>query len=143
MGEFRLVEHTADISVEVNAHTLQDLFITSAEAYYNVVGTFNDDLHLHEELEVNLTSTNIEYLLIEFLGEINYQLNVKHNFCGKIFSLNLGKNNNGVFLDCRLGSRKIDAESDILKEEIKAVTYHNINIRKTDNGLKVTIVFDI
>ena len=38
---------------------------------------------------------------------------------------------------------KLDPEIDELKEEIKAVTYHNLKINKEGNNFSTTIVFDI
>ncbi len=46
-------------------------------------------------------------------------------------------------LQAVIAGKMYDEETIILHEEIKAVTYHNLEIKETENSFDVTIVFDI
>jgi SHS2 domain-containing protein len=39
--------------------------------------------------------------------------------------------------------RPVGSNRNRLKAEIKAITYHNLKIEKTDDGFKVEIVLDV
>jgi SHS2 domain-containing protein len=90
-----------------------------------------------------LSSQQPEYLLVEFLSELNYQVNVKKKVCIAVESIRI-KPGEGIYnLESVLLLRNINDETDILKQEIKAITYHNIEIKFHNNVYTVVLVFDI
>lgn len=133
------LNHTADIAFDIEADTLNELF---AEAFLgwreSVIDTnkFEGDI----EINVSLAADSLEELLVEFLNEINFLLTVK-KFAGlKLGQLNT--NENIITLDVKLSGRNLDDAIE-LKEEIKAVTYHQMEIKNINGKYFVRVVFDI
>jgi SHS2 domain-containing protein len=81
-----------------------------------------------------LTYIEPETLLVDFLSELLF-LTESEGLAFDEFSLRFESN--------RLIADVTGANLKSLAKEIKAVTYHNINIRDTGKDLKVIIVFDV
>ena len=142
MGSFKVIEHTADIAVEIGGSDLPDLFRTAASAWKEaVIGEVNQKEYI--ELKLSITGSSIETLLVDFINELNYFLTVKKFFCSEVSILNINGKIEESFLDCLCNGFYIEADEIELKEEIKSVTYHKMNIVKTDAGYSTMIVFDI
>lgn len=144
MGNYNFIDHTADIAIRIEADSIEDLFITAHSAYLDAVGKFAHDENLiTEKTKLQNSSDELEYLLVEFLSEINYLLLVKKRICINVSSINIRNNKNEFMLEAIMNIRKLSSHKDSIIEEIKAVTYHNIKIVENDNKLRVDIIFDI
>lgn len=138
MGNFEFIEHTADKGFRVEADDLQGLFTTSVAGLANM---------LREDLSSDTSNRSISYivdieaqdktaLLIDFLSEV----------------LTLSHIHKTVFT--RVNIEKITAHNvrahiygervDYFDEEIKAVTFHQADIRQNEfESLETNIIFDI
>lgn len=130
---YREVEHTADWQLEVWAPDLPLLFAQAALGMYALSGT-----RLGPEprvvREIDLQGQDPESLLVSFLTELLY-LGESQGVGFDGFNLQL----NGDHLFAKVEGAPIQAQS----KEIKAVTYHNLEIREISRGLEVSIVFDV
>lgn len=126
------IPHTADLALQVWADDLSGLFATAAEGMYVLMGvTTQPDGGDVQTIE--LTSGDLESLLVAFLSELLYF--VERAIAFTAFDLqvtNLGVFGNMAPLSIR-GSFK----------EIKAVTFHGLEIKHTGEGFTATIVFDV
>lgn len=130
---YREIEHTADWQLEVWAPNLPLLFEQAALGMYALSGTQIDaQPRLNEELHLGAADT--EGLLVEFLTELLYLAESQglafDNFEIQIESQELSANISGALIKSQ-------------SKEIKAVTYHNLEIKKGPRGLEVNIVFDV
>ena len=133
------IEHTADIAFEVSADSIEELFLESARAWrICVVGDISGKALSNVRLE--LTAESIEELLVNYLNELNFYLTTK-KWLAIIFN-NLHIDNTKFLLRVEVSGFQID-ESIELKEEIKSVTYHQMEIVKIDNKFSTRVVFDI
>jgi SHS2 domain-containing protein len=114
---------------------LAELFIHAAEGMaYLLVGDLTA-VPLDEMRQVELTAYDAESLLVEWLGELAYWAEQKQ----LVFTHFDLQEVQPSFLRARVRGGRV---SDIQKH-IKAVTYHDLAITETDNGLEVTVVFDV
>ncbi len=132
---FEEVDHTADHALNIVGKDLKELFISAAEGmtYLMIAHTAN----ISEDIArtVTLEAIDTEILLVEWLSELAY----------------LAEDEMLVFKNFRIhqiSSNHLDAEViggtvAALEKLIKAVTYHNLKIMKTQRGLEATIVFDV
>ena len=138
---YEFVDHTADIAVELNGSSLDELFAAGAEAWLvSVVGELNieDD----DSLELELSAGSKEELLVTFLNELNYLLITKKWLCSSIQSIKIFDDADGCELSAELKGVKL--KNDIqLKQEIKSVTYHQLEIVEKDGDYSTLVVFDI
>lgn len=140
-GRYRFLDHTADIAIMVEGSSLEDLFMAAADAWkVSVSGEVKkvDTDILNAELEGNTS----EELLINFLNEINFLLFTKNWLCNKVTKIDLIEEPGNCRLTAQLSGFKIN-NSDELKQEIKSVTYHQVDIKQEDGIFSTIVVFDI
>jgi SHS2 domain-containing protein len=142
MGKYSFLDHTADIAIRIQADNLEDLFATAWEAWRNIVFE-NQPLMLSQQRLFEVEADSVEELLVESLKEINYFYLVKGLIFLSCDKLAIKNNRNNYILHARLNFDIFDAEKYQPAAEIKAVTYHRLNIKNLGNQLQTDIVFDI
>lgn len=130
---FREHAHTADWELEVWAPDLPGLLEQAARGMYALSGMRLDGEHQSRTLD--LQALDAEGLLVRFLTELLW-LAQRDGLGFDRFALQL------------TGETTLQAELEgapivHLDKEIKAVTYHNLAVQKTERGLEVSIVFDV
>lgn len=130
---FQEIEHTADWSLRVWAPDLAGLLEQAARGMYSLLGIeLAEDELVSRKLALEADSP--ETLLVDFLGELLYYAE-RERFAFRHFFFDL----DGLRLKAVLEGSPILAQS----KEIKAVTYHQLEIVGKDNGLQAEIVFDV
>jgi SHS2 domain-containing protein len=130
---YREIEHTADWELEAWAPDLPGLFEQAARGMYALCAArFLTGEPVIRELEIE-TADN-ESLLVSFLSELWYSY--EHEGIG-FNSYNLRIND--FHLQAEMEGLRIQS----IDKEIKAVTFHNLNIRQSERGLRVNLVFDV
>lgn len=137
-SHFRVVEHTADWALYIRGRDLAELFVHAAEGMaYLLVGDLTA-VPLSETRQVEVTAYDAESLLVEWLSELAYWAE-QEQLVFIEFDLHALQAGQMTSLRAEVrGGRVAD-----MQKHIKAVTYHNLAISETDNGLEVTIVFDV
>ncbi|HSL47139.1 MAG TPA: archease [Anaerolineales bacterium] len=130
---FEEISHTADWSVHVWAEDLPSLFTEAARAMNSLSGTVAG-AGLRLKRTFGTEAPDAESLLVAFLSELLYYQE-QENLAFDVFDLRV----TGQWLKVEMEGAQI-AASD---KAIKAVTYHNLKIQKSHEGLETTIVFDV
>jgi SHS2 domain-containing protein len=131
---FREISHTADWALHVWAPDVKVLFREAARGMYALMAVrINDEPRL--DYEIVLAGEDLESLLVAFLSELLYYFEQE-----KIGFDSLAVEIQPAALHVKASGGKIVGE---IQKEIKAVTYHNLQIIQTPEGLEVTIVFDV
>jgi SHS2 domain-containing protein len=134
---WRLLEHTADIRMEVHGSSLGELFLNAARGFTNLL-VLEPQGRPDTELELLLKADNVEELLVDWLRELLFH-HQTHDFI--LVSADIEEISDTIVKAKVAGrTRGRDEEPEI---EIKAVTYHGLSVQKNDTGYAVTIVFDI
>ena len=132
--DFVEVEHTADWSIRVRGATLPQLFVNAASGMYSLVADLSS-VHPIIEHTIEVNGIDAEALLVNWLNELVYHTEMDGDvFCE--FHVQAFKTTH-LRVIARAG-RGIE-----LKKQIKAVTFHNLQIIPTDNGYEATLVFDV
>ncbi len=134
--DYKYIEHTADLGVEVVGTTLEDLLINIGTAIFETQIT--GSLEEKKEITISITAESVEDLFIDWCRELLYHFSV-HGFIPKEYDLSLNK----MCLKARLSGDVFDEKRHKTKLEIKNPTYHNLQIKKTDAGYQATIIFDV
>ena len=130
---YREIAHTADWEMEVWAPDFSSLLEQSAIGMYALSGTILAP-EPEKQYKFTLDYFDRESLLVEFLSELLFY-SESENVGFKGFELKLR--------DKSLDVVATGAPLYKLVKEIKAVTYHNLEIRETEQGLQTKIVFDV
>jgi SHS2 domain-containing protein len=138
---YKYIDHTADIAAEISGSTLEELFSAGAEAWLNSVideVKFEND----DSTEIELSASTKEELLITFLNELNYLLITQKWLYLSVQSLKILEDDDSCELSAELNGIKLTDEIQV-KQEIKSVTYHQVDIIESENIFSTLIVFDI
>ncbi len=137
MKSYEFHPHTADVRLLVKADTPEELFKVSLDGMAQLL---KKDLckqtdKFEEKENVKIKSADSTTLLIDFLSEVLTQSQInKAVYCNVDFK-NLSEN----FLECTIYGKRVDK----FDEDIKAVTYHEAEIKKEGGVLQTNIIFDI
>lgn len=139
MRRFKLLSHTADVRLKVEGDSLEELFTAAMEGMFEFAkhGFCATDKNFPISENIKISSGDITALLIDFLSEIlTLSQEKKAIFCRLEFV---------KLIETEVEVRVLGAEVEKFNEDIKAVTYHEADIKKNPKtGLYETnIVFDI
>jgi SHS2 domain-containing protein len=138
MKRYEEIPHTADIAIRVNGSALKELFSNAAFGMFDIIADL-EGLKKELSVAIHVEAATDEELLVSWLDELLYNFYTK----GIIFFDFDIKELEGGKLAARVHGRAVGKNRNRLKTEIKAVTFHDLNIKKTDNGYSVEIVFDV
>ncbi len=137
LAGYEEIPHTADWALRVWAPDLPALFREAAAGMYALAGVI-----LAEEGAVErslaLSAPDGEALLVAFLSELVYlaeQERLAFDTVEPVITVDA----QGYRLQARLHGAPIRS----LMKTIKAVTFHNLQIRPTPQGLETEIIFDV
>jgi protein archease len=134
---WELLDHTADIRMEVRGKTLEELFLNAAEGLVSLLAP-NAEAATDTELDVVLDSDDAENLLVDWLREILFYSETRDFVPVQTEVMELS---NRIMKARLIGGVKLSGEEPVA--EIKGVTYHGLSITKTGRGYTARIVFDI
>jgi len=140
--KYNFIDHTADIAVEVKSNTIEELFIASAYAWQESVIEKNE-IKISDKREINVNELSYEELLVRFLDELNFLLLTKKWIMGKLNQIEIKKKNEMYNLTAVMSGDSISLKRYRLKVEIKAITFHQMEIKNINNEYTTRIVFDI
>jgi SHS2 domain-containing protein len=129
----REIEHTADWELEVWAPDLPALLEEAARGMYELMGVeVSEESRCHRQIE--LLADDREQLLVSFLGELLFLVEDEDlAFDGFLLTVD----------DTSLVARLEGGSMVSRSKEIKAVTYHRLEISETKRGLETSIIFDV
>lgn len=137
-GGFEPFEHTADVGLRVWGDDLVDLFEQAAAGFIDIMV----DPHCvccRERRTVEVQGAETEELLVAWLQEILFAFDaegfVPHS--ADVECLEGGR------LRGALNGETLDPERHEVRQAVKAVTYHDLQVRQTDDGFEVRVVFDV
>jgi SHS2 domain-containing protein len=132
---FQEVEHTADWALRVRGRDLRELLVNAARGMGYLIVSDLDAVPTDVQRRFELDAFDAESLLVEWLSELAY----------------LAESEMLVFREFDLSevtSEHLEAlvrggHASGLQKHIKAVTYHDLEIIESEDGLEVTVVFDV
>jgi SHS2 domain-containing protein len=129
----QIVEHTADIRLRVEGSSLAELFREAILGMYEIMRARGGSGAVARTVALDAPDTTI--LLVDFLNEILSRAHI----AGEIFDSARFE---------RLSATEVRAELSGLAaaefdQDIKAVTYHEADVRESNGLWSTTLVFDI
>jgi len=135
---YKPISHTADLGIRLTCKTLPELYINSARALTDLIAGI-ENIHSLIRQEIIVEAIDYNDLLIRFLNELVYLFAVKKALFSKFEIIDLSQN----LLRIKAYGELFDRRKHCIKKEIKAATYHNVNIEKVGTQFRVTIIFDV
>ncbi len=135
MKRFQVLEHTADLKVRVFGKTPEELFQNAAFAL--AVNQKGDDNFKGTPIKkkIKISAEDQNSLLVDFLNQLLYLSDIEERVFSKVEIKKIDKKN----LEAETSGYKYDQ----LNLEIKAATYHGLEIKKEKGQFVAEIIFDI
>ena len=135
---YRLLDHVADLGIEVWAPSVEELFVEGARALFDLIGTRGSTRTQAEE-PVDLDGEDLEDLLRSWLSEILFRCFVRKRVFRDFEILQLDSKR----LRAVARGESYDPERHSLRREIKAVTFHGLEIVQEPHRWRATVIFDV
>jgi SHS2 domain-containing protein len=135
---YRIFDHTADLGVEVTAATVEELYAAAAFALFDLL-TDLSTVRAGIAREIVVTGEDQADLLVNFLREVLYMWNGG----GLLIKSCLIREATPQRLKALLRGETFDSGRHRIKQEIKAVTYHQATVCETKDGFVAKVVFDV
>ncbi|MEE8180765.1 MAG: archease [Nitrosopumilaceae archaeon] len=135
----RYLEHATDAFIEVRGSNLQEAFIKAGES---VVDTTleRSTVSEKEQRTLKVSGRKLHHILFNWLEEVNFQL-VTEGFAIARFELELRKNSE-YSIEATAFGEPIDLKKHHFKVEIKAPTFHLMEITEND-GVLMRFLLDL
>ncbi len=135
---YRVIEHTADVGIEVEASDETGIFINCALAMFDLMyGIAN--IRTKQERKIRVEAESLQELLIAWLNELLYVYSVERLVFSEFRDAELSP---GSFSAVAVGEC-LDLSRHHGDFEIKAATYHNLTFSKQDGSWRATVIFDV
>ena len=141
MGKYKFLENVAiaDSAFEAQGESLEDLFQTCAQATFEVMAdTSTIEPKLKETVE--LSGENLEELLFDWLAELIYLKDSKSLLFGK-FEVKI-KQEEGYKLFAAVWGEPADQKKHKVRVDVKAVTYHLLEVKQVNDMWTAKVVLD-
>jgi SHS2 domain-containing protein len=136
------IDHTGDIGIQITADSLPQLFERAAVGTFHVL-TDLPAVRVEDEIEITVEGRDREALMVRWLSELNYRHTVEHRlFCDFAVEA-IDETEAGFSLTATARGEPLDPARHTVYTEIKAVTFHGMEIRETDDGWAVQVIFDM
>ncbi len=141
MWKVKYLEHPADILIEIESDSLEELLKGfSSELYSIFLGykfNFNDSTIFHNSIDINIEGNDWVSLFINWLNELIYYIDAKRIiFSNFIFT---------KILPHKIESKGFYSDDQFILRgmEVKQVTFHNSLIEQNQNKYRGILLFDI
>jgi SHS2 domain-containing protein len=138
MKRFEILDHTADIGVIVYGESLKALFENAGEVFFHLITDLRK-VRRRIERRIDIGGESLDRLMVDWLSELLYLHDVE-NLLFKGFKVeSVGEGG----LKAVVKGETFQEGLHMIKTEVKAVTYHQIEVRKKNGGWRAQIIFDL
>jgi SHS2 domain-containing protein len=135
---YRVFDHTADLGVEISAASIEEIYAGAAVALFDLLVDLST-VRAGITREIVVTGEDPADLLVNFLREALYLWNGE----GFLIKTCLIREAAPQRLKALLRGERFDPNRHRIKQEIKAVTYHQATVCETEKGWVAKVVFDV
>jgi SHS2 domain-containing protein len=135
---YRLLDHTADLGMEVRGKDLPDLFMKAGWSFFDIM-IQSRKIDRSQERFISVEAPDQEALLIAWLGELLFLFETGPLVLTQFTVQSLTP----TFLRALGRGEFFDPQKHQIKVAVKAVTYHQLRIWTEKGSLKARVFFDL
>lgn len=141
MGKYKFLEDRAiaDAAFEAEGKTLEDLFEACAKATFEVMAE-TKTVEAQNREEIELRGDDLEELLFNWLAELIYLKDLKTTLFNR-YKIEIEKPDE-YKLRASAWGEPIDAKKHRVRTDVKAVTYHLLEVKKTNDKWIAKVILD-
>ena len=137
-NDFKILDHTADVGLEVRADDLASLFNNAARGMFSIIASI-ENIQPTTQFPLELTAGNLEDLLVNWLSELLYLFSTKNVLFSRFEITAIDDHH----IQAKALGQPIDQATHNLYTEIKAVTYHQLKVQKIEHAWIAMVIFDV
>lgn len=135
---YTLLDHTADLGIRVYGSNLKNLFENAAKVLMDLM-VRGASPEKTSPLTINLSGQDLPDLMVYWLSELLYLLEGENLLVSSIHMDSLSDKR----LRATLETVPFNPEVHEILSEIKAVTYHQIEVTDKGDHWEATVIFDL
>jgi SHS2 domain-containing protein len=135
---YRLLDHTADLGMEVRGKDLPDLFMKAGWSFFDIMIQARQ-IDLSQERIISVEAPDQEALLIAWLGELLFLFETGP----LVFNQFTIQSLTPTTLQALGRGEFFDPQKHQIKVAVKAITYHQLRIWKAKESLRARVFFDL
>jgi SHS2 domain-containing protein len=136
---YEYFDHTADIGIRAYGKTLNEAFENAALAMFDTI-TVIENITEVGEYKIQLASNDLEQLLVDWLSELLYVHETERVL---LCRFKVDVDHEKYKLVANAYGEKLDLSKHTYKTEVKAVTYHKLEVTRRNERWCVQVVLDI
>ena len=138
MKRFEVFNHTADIGLIIHGENLKALFENAGEAFFHLIIDLRK-VRRRIERRIHIGGESLDRLMVDWLSELLYLHDVE-NLLFKGFQVeSVGEDG----LRAVVKGEPFQEGVHVIKTEVKAVTYHRIEVRQENGRWRAQVIFDL
>ena len=136
--KFKFLPHTADVKFQAFGNSLEEAF---GNAFLALKETMHDKIKIACKIkkEIKVKGKDLESLLYNFLEEFLYLLDAEGFICSNISEIKI--NSRKFVLEAVVFGDKVSSYKT--SNDVKAITYNDMIIKKGKNKWMVQVVVDV
>lgn len=138
MKRFEILDHTADIGLVVYGDDLKALFENAGEGFFHIITDLRK-VKRRIERPITLRGESLDRLIVDWLNELLYL----HDVEGLLFKGFKVKSVGEDGLKATVKGEPFQEGVHVIKTGVKAVTYHQIEVRQENGHWRAQIVIDL
>ena len=135
---YRRIDPTADCGIQVSGRDLKHLFENAGLALFDLI-TDNTQVESRLEYPVHVSGSDWADLMVNWLRELLYFWSGKELLVNEIEVTEIFE----YQLAAKICADAYDSNRHRLNHEIKAVTYHRIQVTNPPTGWEAIVIFDV
>ena len=136
--DYRMIDHTADLGIELRSIDLIGLFEGAALVLFDLL-TDLDRVEPAEERTIAVRGVDVADLMVSWLGEL-LSLHDAEEFLFRRFRVEALSE---TALEAVVAGERFDPGRHVIKGELKAVTHHGARVGPEAGGWTARIIFDV
>lgn len=135
---FEILDHTADIGLIVYGENLKALFENAGEAFFRLI-TDVRRIRYRVEKRIDIGGESLDRLMVDWLSELLYLHDVENLLFRRFKVESAGEGG----LRAVAKGEPFQEGVHVIKTEVKAVTYHRIEVRQENGHWRAQVILDL
>jgi len=135
---FKTLAHTADIGLQIEARDLSSLFSEAGKAFTSLIVANQQEIRGRVRRNFLVEGGELDYLLLDWLSELLYTFDTERLLFSE-FEVSVEPNR----LVVTAIGEPLDVARHRLDHEVKAITYHGLDVHRDGDLWSATVLVDI
>lgn len=135
---YTIFPHTADAGLRVEAESLETLFAEAGCALFSLLVANLDDVQARTTRQITIEGDDLEYLFFDWLSELLFLFDSEGLLLSRFAVVFRAGGLTGT-----VQGEPMDHQRHRMEHEIKAITYHDLQVQRREHGWIAEVIVDI